>query len=204
MRSAWVCLFVIWLIGLSCETGPSGIDIRLSVVTSTRGINRPDGYTLFIDGTGHPIPASGWFHHQVDGWDHTVLLGDVPPNCKVISPNPTSTGITSGGVYWSDKIIEFEVYCDWNALFRATVRTGGANYESAQHWRLDKGWLDVGLYWSADVPVNGSRDFGPWLAGEETVRLGVAANCQVDGENPRSVVLIHEQLVESIFEVTCS
>ena len=201
MRSRmWVCLVAILVI-ISCNTGPSSVDYTLNILTNTVGMHQPDGYTLFIDSDRHPIPANGWFYHHVDGRAHTVLLGDVAPNCKVTSLNPWPIGRVDS-VYSGNPVLEFSVDCDWNALARVTVRTTGANYDAAQEWWLDASWD----WWQPPirVAVNGSSSFGPILAGEYTISLGVTGNCQVSGDNPRSVMLIHEQEVEAIFEVTCS
>lgn len=204
MRWLWAFLFVTCLGGCGDGSGPS--DLEIAVLISTWGIHQdPDGYALTFDGgPEHAVPTSGWFHHRVDGRDHTVMLWGVAPNCKVAGENPVSVAMSKDGALYTDKVVEFSILCDWNARAKLTAATTGSNFDPASDYGFDASWWSLGDWRPlVYVPVNGSLVLGPYLAGQYVVHLYVGANCAVKGDNPRPVALIHEQLVETVFEVEC-
>ena len=85
------------------------------------------------------------------------------------------------------------------------VATTGSNFDPAGTYGLIRSppypYESGGMY---DVSVNGSRIIGPVMAGVYSLTLYVPSNCAVSGDNPRSVVLVHDQVVETTFPVTCS
>jgi hypothetical protein len=126
------------------------------------------------------------------------LLEGIASNCRVQGDNPAVVG--EAGLVNPDAIVEFDIACDWNGRLTVTITTTGANYDPAGLYTLYTPWNPFSPF----VGVNYSWIFGPILAGDFELRLAVPTNCLVGGDNPRTVAVIHNQAVETIFAVVCS
>jgi hypothetical protein len=83
-------------------------DLQVNVSTTGQNLD-PDGYTVTLDGTtSQPIAINGsvTFTGLVEG-DHTVELSGVAAACSVVSPNPQTANVPSGGTAF----VTFDVTC---------------------------------------------------------------------------------------------
>ena len=157
----------------------------IQVTTTTGGTSLdPDGYTLSVDGgTPQPIGASATIPiPDLPPGDHTVGLAGVAANCTVEGDNPRSVAVAGEATVPAD----FTVTCSTilGSLQVATTTTGSSPDPDGYSLSVDGGApLVVGS--NATVPVEGL------LVGSHTVVLsGIASNCHVDGENPRSIDVV--------------
>jgi len=82
---------------------------------------------------------------------------------------------------------------------RVTAATSGSSLDSDGYTLQTDGGSPQAL------TINGSRTVGDLTAGTHTMLLdGIAANCTVAGENPRSVTVAAEQTATVSFTITCA
>ncbi|MGH2375579.1 MAG: Ig-like domain-containing protein [bacterium] len=175
----------------------------IRVTTATTGADLDsDGYTVNVDeGAGQPLPApvNGSFTYPgVPPGEHPIELYDIASNCAVSGANPQTVTVTAGAT----AEVAFAIAC--TALIgagslRVTTATAGTD--------LDPDGYSVSVDGGVGqaVPVNGAIDISGLPAGDHTVALGgVAANCVVDGANPRTVSVAGGATAEVGFAVGCS
>lgn len=209
VRSSLLCSLLLVVAG--CLLEPHGLSLTIRLSVRTGGPNQDaDGYTVSLDGRGErSIGVNGNVEFSgVNEYDHMVTLTGIATNCRVQGDNPVtvsmSAGTFAGLPSYSDKYVELLVGCDWNATLKVTTVTTGANLDPDGYvlWPTS---CAPGVVCGTFLSVNGSRVFGPWSAGPIQLPLGeIAPNCSVAGENPRQVVLVHNVVVETVFQIRCT
>jgi hypothetical protein len=194
--------FLLWsapLVWLGCGGG-GGTDIvlpSLSVTTTTGGVELdPDGYSFAVDGSGtRPIglDATVTIDDLTDG-QHTVTLSGLAQNCAA-GENPRSVTVSAG----STASTSFAVTCGTTTgSIVATVATTGTG--------VDPDGFDLTLDGTSLSPIdpNGTLNVTSVSAGTHLLGLGgVAANCRVTGDNPRSVAVLSGIAATEVFLVAC-
>ena len=185
---------------LGCGGG-GGTDIvlpSLSVTTATDGLELdPDGYSLVIDGSqSQPIGvAATLVVERLSDGQHMVELSGVAGNCSAQGENPQTVTIRSGAT----TTLSFAIRCSATngAIEVATATAGSGSDPDGFALVLDgAAWGPIGS--SATTSISGVAP------GSHTVGLtGLAGNCQVTGDNPRSVAVSPGQTVQVPFTVTC-
>ncbi len=160
----------------------------LDITTSTSGAEQDaDGYSVQIDAqTPRAIgPAATLTTTEVTPGNHTVLLGEVAANCTVSGDNPRTVSVTAGEI----ATVSFAVTCNatiptTGSILVTTVTTGSS--------------LDPDGY-TVSVDGGASQAIGPnttltvegLVVGPHALLLaGVASNCHLAGENPRTVEVL--------------
>jgi hypothetical protein len=184
---------------LGCGGG-SGTDIvlpALTVTTATSGVELDsDGYSLTVDGT--PPQAIGLNAtatvDQLSEGAHTATLSGLAANCTAAG-NPRSFTIQAGVT----TSVDFAVTCaPSRGTIQVTTTTSGPGSDPDGFTLLLDG-TDEGI-----VAVSGSASLSEIPSGDHMVGLaGLAANCQVAGDNPRSVTVAAGQTTAAPFSVTC-
>jgi hypothetical protein len=186
---------------ITCVTPPPGSG-SVQVTTATSGSSLdPNGYTLRIDG-GSPqalsINGSRTVGNLTPG-AHTVQLGGIAANCTVAGDNPRAVTISSG----QTATVQFAIACvappPGTGSVQVTATTSGSSLDPDGYTLQTDGGSPQTL------TINGSRTVGNLTAGIHTVLLGgVAANCTVAGDNPRSVTVVAEQTAAVSFAIACA
>jgi hypothetical protein len=170
--------------------------IRVTVAT-TGPEPDPDGYTIQLD-TLAPVPvaATATADYGVSAGDHTVELGGIAANCAV------QTGSARQSVQVDPRdtvVVAFELLCSatTGALAVTTVTTGGSLDADGYTLAVDGGGGQA-------IGINETQTLRGLAAGDHTVALsGVAANCSLTGDNPRTVTVTAGATDTSTFAVTC-
>ncbi|HEX2219718.1 MAG TPA: hypothetical protein VHG35_13020 [Gemmatimonadales bacterium] len=173
----------------------------IEVTTSTTGTDvDPDGYTLTLDDVA--VRAIGTeaaaMLDELEPGTHRVALAGVAPNCQVQGSNPRALAVVAG----ETRAETFAVVCaepppETGGLSVTTVTTGDSPDPDGYTVTVDGGQpRSIGTAASVAVP-----DLG---AGNHQVGLGgVAANCAVAGDNPRTVAVAAGTVVPVTFTVEC-
>ena len=194
-------------------TPPTG---RLSITAVTSGSSPdPDGYAACIDpvsdghgGTagcgygGSPaVGANGTVTMTVDTGAHAVLLMGVAVNCTVAGDNPRAVHASQAETV----AVPFAIACVAVTLHVTTTTTGISFDPDGYDLCVDPAVVawDYGCAtYEAAIGVNSGVTV-PVAAGTHVVELsGVASNCTVSGENPRTVTA--NAKTEVPFVVTCA
>jgi hypothetical protein len=171
----------------------------LQLTTSTTGIEPdPDGYTVQIDGQpAEPIGPSGSLQKSgVEAGEHTVLLEGVAANCTVAGTNPRSVSVTAE----ETTPVPFHVTCNATS---GTIRVAAATSGPA----TDPDGYTITLDGIASQPLGLTEEvtLNPVTPGTHSIGLsGVADNCQVQGSNPRNVVVPAGSVAALAFIVGCT
>jgi hypothetical protein len=173
----------------------------VEVTTSTSGAEPdPDGYAVQLDTRpGQAIgPAATLRMTEVTAGAHTVQLAGVAANCTVSSDNPRSVSVTAA----QTTAVAFAVACSavpTTGSLEVTSSTSGPSTD-ADGYTLSLDGVDRGpLGASSGVTLTGL------VPGDHLVGLsGVAANCQILGENPRSVSIAAGTSTTVAFSLTCA
>ena len=175
----------------------------LAVTVTTSGSNTPSGYTVIVDGSSsQSVGANGvaTFLGLPSG-SHTVLLAGVPANCSVSGDNPRTVSLIAGLV----AATTFSVSCTapppppTTGDLTVTTGTSGSNIDA------DGYTVTVDGNASKSIGSNGSVTFSGLAAGNHSVALsGVASNCSVSGNNPRTVSVPAGGTASTSFSVSCT
>jgi hypothetical protein len=187
-------------ISISCD-GDSGTGLQppetgtLRVQASTTGPPPFLVYFVGIDGKEEVVPVNGAADFRLSSGAHRVHLSNAEPRCSVGGDNPRTVTVSAGAVTST----RFEVTCTPRGAIEVSVSTTGVDPDP-------DGYL---------VTVNGSQrrfigssasvTFSDVTAGEQTVELtGLATNCSVGGDNPRSVTVSAGETAQTAFAVVCT
>jgi probable HAF family extracellular repeat protein len=190
------------LSGLGCSGGdltPPPTSGSVTITTSSTGPEPDaDGYGVTIDGgTETAIPASGSLQlDNLEPGNHSIRLAGVAANCTVAGENPRSVAVPAGETV----TVTFELTCSaTSGSFQITAATSGPSPD-ADGYTITLDGADRGtLVASGGVTLNGLPP------GTHSVGLsGVAGNCQVQGDNPRSITIVTGASVTAAFEVVCT
>lgn len=172
---------------------------RLAVTTSSTGSPEdPDGYLLQIDDGGPlaiGVNASVTVTDLAAG-DHVVQLSEVAANCAVSGANPRTVPVPAGDIAQ----LTFDIACaaTVGGLTVSTVTSGSGLDPDGYTVRVDQGpEQSIGPSASLTLP-----ELAP---GAHAVTLGgLASNCQVEGDNPRTVEVVAGQRAQVDFGITCT
>jgi Tol biopolymer transport system component len=171
----------------------------IAITTTTGGpAPDPDGYAISVnDGAEVGINANGI--HQVDelpAGSHTVRLGGMAANCTVEGSNPRPVSVEAGAT----ATVQFIVTCGpTSGSLGITSSTSGPSPDP-DGYTITLDGADRGA-----LGVNNALTLEGVPAGDHLVGLsGVAGNCQILGDNPRTVTVIAGASVSAAFEISCT
>ena len=171
----------------------------LEITTSTAGAEQDaDGYSVQIDGgTARAIGTTATLSTaEVTPGAHTVQLGQIAANCTVAGDNPRTVSVTAGQTTTAG----FTVTCSaTTGGLSITAATSGPSPDpdgySISIDGVDRGALGV----NAAVTISGL------VPGSHLVGLsGLAANCQIQGENARTVTVTSGANASVVYTITCA
>ena len=172
------------------------------VTTATTGATPdPDGYSVAVDAAA-PQPIGNVDSVTFSGLppgSHAVALTGLAPNCSASGGTSRNVNVTVGDT----ARVSFAVNCPTppptTGDLTVTTTTGGT------------GTLDPDGYTVAvdgdnrSIAINGSVTFQGLLAGDHSVGLsGVADNCVVSGQNPRTINVPAGGTPQTNFGITCT
>ncbi|HUP53366.1 MAG TPA: hypothetical protein VM198_12870 [Longimicrobiales bacterium] len=171
---------------------------NLNVTASTTGGSLdPDGYTVSVDGgPGEPLPTNGSFaFSDVETGDRSLLLTGIAANCTVTGDNPATVTVPPDGVAFHT----FDVTCvEVVGSVEVTTSTAGAQPDPDGYTLEVQGETPVPIGISQTLTVTDVA------VGDRTVELtGIASNCTVSGENPRTVTVTDGGTVATTFAINC-
>ncbi len=178
-------------VGFSLSCVATGGVLQVAIRT-TGPAPDSDGYLISLDaGPEQPIGSLAVrLLHGLDVGDHNVALSGLADNCAVDGPNPVAFAIVTGG----RTEVAFEVLC---AGVTVTTSTRGADPD------LDGYQLSVDGGAPQQIEINTSSPI-PVPAGGHVLSLGgIADNCTLAGENPRTVNAPSGVPSATTFEVSC-
>lgn len=169
----------------------------LEITTETTGAEPdPDGYTVQVDaGQPQQIGSTATLRPgELTPGDHTILLGSIAANCAVAGANPRVFSIAAGDT----TTVLFQVTCTatTGTLTITTVTSGES---------LDADGYSVSIDGAESAPIGlNATQTSSAAPGPHAVALGgVAANCHVEGENPRTVLVPPGGTASIDFSITC-
>ena len=171
----------------------------LAVTVATSGSDMPGGYTVTVDGsTSQSVGANAIATFTgLSVGDHQVALEVVPANCSVAGDNPRTVSLIAGVV----GATSFSVSCSPKPTtgdLTVSTNTTGSDLDGDGYSVTVDGNVK-------SIATNGSVTFSGLPAGDHSVQLsGVAANCSVSGDNPRTVTVPAGGTASTTFAVTCT
>jgi Tol biopolymer transport system component len=183
-----------------CGSGDAGVDVpALEIRTATSGTELdPDGYGVTID--ADPARAIGLvdslFVDPLAAGPHAVTLGGLADNCSVTGGPTVSVTVEAG----KTATVVYAVFCGptHGRIVVTTVTTGDSLDPDGYAVQVD----DTG---QGPIGPNDSLPIGGVAPGDHQVTLsGVAANCSVGGDNPRSVTVTAGGEDSVTFAVSCA
>ena len=174
----------------------------LAVSVATTGVDAdPDGYSVTVDGdAGRAIEVSGSVTvTALSVGDHRVGLAGVAANCTVAGDNPRTVAVPGGAVIEA----RFSVAC--TALPASTGTVTVTTTTSGPGLDPDGYAFAIGDGEAQPIGTTATVSVANVSAGATSVELsGLAANCEVGGQNPRDVVVPADGRVDVAFTVTCA
>jgi Tol biopolymer transport system component len=170
--------------------------IRVSVTTSGSPVD-PDGYVAKLDGgdPGLPIDTDGTVTFTgVAVGSHTVGLTEVAADCAVTGGPTQSVTVASGDT----AELGFEVTCALPAgSIQVTIATTGSSLDP------DGYMLSVDAGASQAIGSNATLTLDGLAVGTHSLALaGIAGNCHLDGDNPRTVDVVQGSTTVT-FDLNC-
>ena len=195
---------ILWaapLVVLACG-GEGGTDVvlpALRITTATSGVELdPDGYTVAIDGQApQPIGANATLiTEDLPAGQHTVELSGIADNCTVGGENPQPVSVVAG----STATVAFVITCSPLAgLVQIVTTTTGSDIDPDGFALLFDG-TDRG-----PIGANATSSVTDATPGTHTIGLtGIAANCQISGENPRAIEVGAGGTAQVAFALACT
>ena len=186
----------------------------IEVTTATSGVDLDaNGYQVSLDGgTPQAVGVNGVVRFSgVSGGDHLVSLGDAAPNCLVSGENPRTLPVAVGGVTRDTARTTFAVACEpATGTARIITATTGADpdpdgYRMVVDCYDYYGYACYYYYHAEQMSPNDTVVLAGVPSGSHTFQIdGVAQNCTVTGENPRTVHVTGGATTEVTFTVTCA
>lgn len=198
------CLRLSFALAVSAAAGCGGGEgvtvppATLVITTSTTGAEPDaDGYSVQIDaGPARALGPAATLTTEVTPGNHTVHLGEVAANCTVPGDNPRAVSVTAGEV----TTVSFAVTC--------TATTGSLSITSAttgpspdpDGYTISIDGADRGA-----LGVNGAVTVSGLVPGSHLVGLsGLAANCQILGDNLQAVTITAGADVSVAYTIVCA
>jgi hypothetical protein len=170
----------------------------LEITTATSGVELDaDGYSVQIDGGSvQTVGVEATITTpQVTPGTHTVHLGGLAANCSVAGDNPRSVTVTSGAT----TTVSFAVTC------RAT--TGSLTITSAtsgQSPDVDGYTISIDGVERGTLAANAAVTISGLTPGTHPIALGgVAGNCQIQGDNARTVTITAGADASVVYTIAC-
>jgi hypothetical protein len=183
---------------ITCQALPPSTG-TLEITTVTTGPNPdPDGYTFAIDGgDAQPIGVNATASvASVAAGAHALNLLGASANCTIGGPNPRNVSVPAGGTAQ----VTFTVTCTaaTGRLQVTTTTTGSPVDADGYAVSVDGGTARA-------VGTGASVTFEDLEPRAHAVLLGgLAANCTVQGENPRNVTVAAGETASAAFGITCT
>jgi Big-like domain-containing protein len=182
--------------GESLTIPPSTGNLQITTTTVGSDVD-PDGYTLQVDALQpQTIGATATVSvEQLTPGAHNVVLTGLAGNCSVAGDNPRSVTIAVG----QTTTAAFDVNCGGTTgSLEITAQTNGPSPD-ADGYAVSLDGTDRG-----SIGANAVLTLSNLPPGSHVVGLtGVAANCQVDGDNLRVVTIVAQATATLTFAVTC-
>jgi hypothetical protein len=176
----------------------------IEVTTSSSGSPPdPDGYEVRLDGAdAQPIGTGATLAlPRVPAGDHTVGLAGLAANCSVEGDNPVAVSVAAG----STAHVALSVTCGAPTPppapggISVTIQTSGPD-QDPDGYGVTLDGNDAGA-----IGASGTLSLADLAAGPHVVGLtGLAGNCRLDGENPRSVTVSAGTVAPVTFSVVCT
>lgn len=171
----------------------------IEITTTTTGVEPdPDGYMVQVDAGAPRAIGTGATTQVPDvaAGDHMVLLVGMASNCSVEGENPRTVTLAAG----QTAAVSFTVRCAaTTGRVQVTAATTGASPDADGYALTVNGTNKGTLGATGALPIDGLTP------GDHTIGLGgVAANCQVQGDNPRTISVTAGATLDVAFAVTCS
>lgn len=186
--------------GIGCGgedvTAPSTGSIEITAVTG--GVEPDaDGYAVTIDaGTAMPLGPDVTIRRDgVAAGEHQVHLGGLASNCAVEGTNPRTIIVVAG----ETGIVSFAVTCTaTSGTLEITTSTAGDSPDP------DGYTVAVDNSLAQPIGINDALTVVSLTPGLHQVTLGgVAHNCSVEGDNPRSVTVTPGPIARAEFAIAC-
>jgi hypothetical protein len=192
-------LFALSAIACSGDSLTTPGTTTLQITTSTAGTELdPDGYTVQVDaGAPQAIGLSASIQStDVSPGDHAVQLAGMAPNCTVSGDNPHTVSVAAG----QTATVSFAVTCGaTTGGLQVTAMTSGPAPDADGYTVTVDGAERGTLAASGTVNVDGLAP------GDHVVGVsGVAANCQVQEDNPHTVTITPGAAASTAFTVSCA
>src|SRR5881398_1587171 len=172
----------------------------LTVTNSTTGQDLdPDGYTVTVDGGQSRSLGvnTSTTYSGLTATSHTVELTGIAGNCTVSGQNPRTVTVATSGTTTT-----FTITCA--ALPPPTGDLTVTNSTTGQDLDPDGYTVTVDGGQSRSLGVNTSTTYSGLTATSHTVELtGIAGNCTVSGQNPRTVTVATSGTTTT-FSITCA
>lgn len=170
----------------------------LKIITTTTGSEiDPNGYTVQIDGGASQAVGTGATLESTQApGTHTVQLAGLAPNCTLQGDNLRAVTVTGDNT----ASITFAITCapTVGALTISIQTTGDT--PDPDGYRLAVDGKEVG-----SLDANGSITLEDVKAGTHSVGIsGVAANCELQGDNVRATPVAPGNTATQAFTVTCA
>jgi hypothetical protein len=196
-RTCFLWILPLLLVGCGGEDIGAPKTGQIRVTTSTTGVEQDlDGYTVMLD--TRPAVSIGNNASSTlvaaEG-NHTVELAGLSPNCGVAAG--TRREVTVAADETVD--VSFDVVCSSTsgAIHVVTSTTGP---------QPDPDGYTVSVDQADPLPIETTGDLtlSALAAGDHSVALsGIAGNCTVAGDNPRTVTVVATEQTELGFSVSC-
>ncbi|MBA3760328.1 MAG: DUF1929 domain-containing protein [Gemmatimonadales bacterium] len=171
----------------------------LEITTSTSGPEPDaDGYSVQIDGGGSQgIGAAATLSiPDFPPGNHTVELAGMASNCTISSPNPQGVRVTAG----ETATVSFAVACGaTTGGLSITAATSGPSPDP-DGYTISFDGADRGA-----LGLNATVTLNQLVPGSHAVGLsGVAANCQIQGDNIRTVTITAGTDASVAYTIICA
>jgi len=202
MKALWMpyAVFLLASTAIGCGDNffiqPGNGTIRVTVATSGTSLD-PDGYTFSVD--GHRRQAIGVNETvlvmELGFGEHSVQLEGLTMNCDVDGENPRSAYVSGNRV----TAVTFEVTCTpAGSLEIVTVTLGMSVDVNGYSFTID-GAIE------GTITSNATETLFGLAPGAHTIALdGIAANCQVGGDNPLTLTIEVDATTSAEFEISCA
>jgi hypothetical protein len=183
----------------NCEaiTDPSAIEVS----TETTGDDADaSGYTVTVDGDlSEPIDPNGTVSFPaLEAGDYAVELTGVQANCSVEGDNPRTVSVAEGDTASTAFSISCQAIASESATIEVSAVTSGEGQDNDGYTITVDGDL------SEPIDPNGTVSFPALEAGQHTIDLsGIAGNCSVSGQNPRTLSVDAGSTASTTFSVSC-
>jgi hypothetical protein len=183
--------------GGSDLAGPEPGSLDVTIATSGPEPD-PDGYTLSIDGAAPEAIAVNASRHTegMTPGNHTVALAGLAGNCTVGTGAGVTVEVLAGGA----AAVRFDVACaaTTGTVQVVTTSTGSPPDPDGYQLQLDGAPAQpIGISATVSIPAV--------APGAHTVGLGgLAANCSLDGDNPRPVTVSAGAVAPVAFSIVCT